>query len=296
MVEDILRPIYQEYASQTGTLGILMIEKREKSIITTDSFDVILLMIVKEAEHKMLIKHYSYQDKKAAMHIVTESQMKEWLLLGSNRKMIEWIYIGKILFDRNGYLNQIKAEMNDFPSSERKVKMGLEFAKLIRRYMDGKALFENGQYLDTYNHMLHSLQHLGRFSLIENGLHPEVTVWNQVKKIEPEVFKLYNELINSDEDLEKRLELLFLASDFLIHSRVEAGTSHLVETLRKKDIWTFNEMLTHPDLALYSIDLEVLFEYMIDKHLIQTVNVKAKGETIYHRCYQLAEKMAEAKK
>ena len=86
--------------------------------------------------------------------------------------------------------------------------MGLEFAKLIRSYVDGKALFENKQFLDAYNHVVHSLHHLARLAVIENGLHPELTVWHQVKQIEPEIYKLYEELVNSEETIEKRLELI----------------------------------------------------------------------------------------
>ena len=82
--------------------------------------------------------------------------------------------------------------------------------------MDGKAFFENQHYLDAYNHIVHSLHHLARLAVIENGFHPEITVWNRVtKKLEPEIFKPYDELVNSQETLEKRLELLFLASEFL---------------------------------------------------------------------------------
>lgn len=290
-VEDILRPIYQERASQVNTLGVLMIEKREKSIPFTDTFDIILLILVKEAEQSVLIKHYSYLEKKAAMHIVTESQLNEWLLLGSNRKIVEWIYSGRVLFDRNEFLQNLKAELKEFPFNGRKLKMGLEFAKLIRRYMDGKAFFENKQYLDAYNDILHSLHHLGRLSLIEKGFHPEVTVWKQVKQIEPDIFKLYNELVTSEEGLEKRLELLFLASDFLIHSRTEIGMSHLIEVLKTKDFWSFNEVLSHPELKLYSIDLEVLFACLIQKHLIEVVNIETKGKGLFHRNYKVAEKL-----
>ena len=183
MMKDILRPIYQERASQSNTLGVLMVEKRHKSSHTTDTFDVILLIIVKEAEQPVLIKHYTYNDKKAAMHIVTEEQLKEWLLLGTNRKIFEWLHNAKILFDRNEYIANLKTELREFPFNGRKIKMGLEFAKLIRRYVDGKALFENKQFLDAYNYVVHSLHHLARLAVIENGLHPELTVWQQVKQI-----------------------------------------------------------------------------------------------------------------
>jgi Nucleotidyltransferase-like/Helix-turn-helix domain len=291
-MEDILRPIYQERASQSNTLGVLMVEKRQKSGSTTDSFDVILLVIVKEAEQPLFIKHYSYDDKKAALHVIAEPLLQEWLLLGTNRKIFEWLHNAKILFDRNEYVANLKMELWEFPFNGRKLKMGLEFAKLIRRYVDGKALFECHLFLDAYNHVVHSLHHLARLAVIENGLHPELTVWHQVKQIEPEVFKLYEELVNSEETLEKRLELLFLASEFMIHSRTTIGAGHLLEVLSGKEYWSFSEIMNEKELTPYSVDMAVLLEYLIDKHLIEVVNVKTKGQGVFHRCYRIYKKIS----
>ncbi|HLO10982.1 MAG TPA: nucleotidyltransferase-like protein [Pseudoneobacillus sp.] len=291
-MEHILRPIYQERASHPNTLGVMMIEKGIKSKIQTDTFNSILLIILKDAEQPWFVKHYSYEDKKAAMHIVSESQLKEWILFGSNRKIFDWLLSGKVLFDRNEYMESLITELREFPFYGRKLKMGLEFAKLIRRYMDGKIFFENNQSLDAFNHVVHSLHHLARLAVIENGFHPEVTVWQQVRQIEPEIFKLYKELVNSTESLEKRLELLFLASEFLIHSRTVLGISHLIEVLSTRDYWSFQEMMEHEELSSYSVDLEVLLEYLIDKSFIQVVSMETKGHGVYHRYYQVKDKLS----
>ncbi|TDL30639.1 hypothetical protein E2R51_16745 [Jeotgalibacillus sp. S-D1] len=286
-MEDILRPIYQERASQPNTLGILIVQKKDRQSTLTDTFDTILLIVVKEAEAPVFMKHYTYEDSKAAMHIITEDQIKEWLLLGSNRKITEWLLTGRIVFDRNEYIENMRTELRDFPFYGRKIKMGVEFAKLIRRYMDGKAFFESRHFLDAYNHVVHSLHHLARLAVIENGFHPEVTVWNQVKQIEPEIFKLYEELVNSEETLEKRLELLFLASEFLIHSRIQVGSSHLIEILSEKSEWNFQELLAHEELSYYTVDLTVMIEFLIEKNLISTISVETKGKGIYHRYYSV---------
>ncbi|MBT2727642.1 nucleotidyltransferase-like protein [Neobacillus sp. C211] len=291
-MEDILRPIYQERASQLNTLGVLMVQKKQKLSHITDSFDEILLVLVKEADQPLFIKHYTYYDKKAAMHIITEAQLQEWILLGSNRKIFEWLHEAKIIFDRNEYVANLKTELREFPFNGRKIKMGLEFAKLIRRYVDGKALFEGHQFLDAYNYVVHSLHHLARLAILENGLHPELTVWNQVKQIEPEIFKLYEELVYSEETLEKRLELLFLASEFMIHSRTNIGTVHLLDILSRKEIWMFNEIMSEEELLPYSVDLGVLLEYLIDKHLIEVVNIETKGQGVFHRGYRLNKKLS----
>lgn len=286
-MEHILRPIYQERSGQANTLGVLIIEKKKNAGPITDTFDTVMLNIVKEAEQPIKIKHYCYENQKAALYIVTEAKVNDWLLLGTNRKVFEWLYSGKIVFDRNDFIHNLKVELREFPFYGRKIKMGIEFAKLIRRFMDGKAFFENHQYLDAYNHIVHSLHHLARLSVIENGFHPEVTVWQQVKQIEPEIFKLYEELITSDESIEKRLELLFLASEFLIHSRTQIGATHIINTLQEKEVWSFDEILIHPDLDVYSVDLGVLLEYLIEKNHIKVVKVETKGQGIYHRYYKV---------
>lgn len=289
-MEDILRPIYQERASQTNTLGVLIIDKKQNEMTVTDTFDTVMLIIVKEAEHPVFIKHYTYAEKKAALHIVTEQQLRNWILLGNNKRIFEWIYNGRVVFDRNEYIYQLKNELKEFPVNERKQKMALEFAKLIKRYMDGKAFFENKHYLDAYNDIVHSLHHLARLAVIENGFHPEVTVWSQVKQIEPEIYKLYVELVNSDEPIEKRLELLFLASEFLIHSRMRTSTSYILDVLKEKEAWTFNDLLEKEELLIYAVDLGMLLEYLIDKHLIEVVNVSTKSPGVYHRYYKVLEK------
>jgi hypothetical protein len=292
IMEDILRSIYQERASHPNTVGVVAVEKRHKALAATDTFDVILLIIVKENKEPVFVKHYSYQDKKAAMHIVTEKQINDWLLTGSNKKIFDWLYNGKIIFDRNEKIADLKHELKEFPFFGRKIKMGIEFAKLIRRYSDGKMLFDNFNYLDAYNYVVHSLHHLARLAVIENGFHPEVTVWHQVKQIEPEIYKLYEELICSEETIEKRLELLFLASEFLIHKRTKVGSQHLVEVMEGGEYWAFSDLMSHPELLPYSVDLEILVEYLIDKKIIEVVNVETKGQGIYHRYYKVAEKLS----
>ena len=287
-MEDILRPIYQERASLKSTLGILLIKKLENDRSNTDTFDYVLFVVVNESEVPVFQKHYSYKEKKVALHIVNEIQLKEWLLLGSNRKVVSWIQDGRVLFDRNEYLDHLKKQMNEFPFYGRNLKMGLEFSKLIRRYIDGKAFFENGQFLDAFNHVVHLLHHLARLEVMEKGFYPEVTVWNQVKHIEPEIFKLYKELIYSEETLEKRLELLFIASEFLIYSRANIGSQHILEVMgTKEEAWTISELMSHPELKYYAVDLSVLLEYLIEKHVIQTIKVDTKGQGVFHRYYKL---------
>lgn len=289
-MEDLLRPIYQERASQANTQGILMIEKKNPISPNTDKFDVILFMIVREQEIPLFVKHYEMQDKKAALYIATIEQLHEWISIGTNRRVIDWVINGKVLFDRNEFIHLLRGKLLDFPLEDRKLKIGIEFSKLIRRYLEGKDFFDSRHYLDAYNHIVHSLHHLARLAVIDHGFHPELTVWSQVKKIEPEIYKLYEELIAGDEPIDKRLELLFLASEFLIYSRTKTGAKHLLEAMvEKEDSWSYHELLHHSELSKYSVDLSVLVGYLVEKGYIEVEQVETKGKGVYHRKYKVVE-------
>lgn len=286
-MEQILRPIYQERASQPNTLGVILVEKREKVSQITDTFDSILLILVKDANQPVFTKHYTFNDKKAAMHLVTEKQLRKWLLLGTNRKIVDWIFYGRVMFDRNEFVQELKLELKDFPFYGRKIKMGIEFAKLIRRYLEAKVFFEQKNYMDAYNHIVDSLHHLARLAVFENGMHPEVTVWSQVKVIEPAIYKLYEELLSSDEPIDKRLELLILASEFLIHSRTKDGSQHILEVMSHKNHWMIQELHEQEELRNYSVNLEVFIEFLVEKGYIQVDQIETKSDKIYHRYYKV---------
>ena len=149
-MEQLLRPIYQERASQPNTLGIIIVEKREDVSPITDTFDTVLLIVTKENKVPVYTKHYTYENKKAAMHIITEKQLHKWLLVGTNKKLIDWILFGKIVFDRNEYISDLKQNLKDFPFYGRNIKMGIEFAKLIQQKLCHK---ESGKLELTGSHI-----------------------------------------------------------------------------------------------------------------------------------------------
>lgn len=293
-MEHILRPIYQERASQSDTLGVILVTKREETMSVTDTFDAVLLIVVKDADMPIFTKHYLHEDKKMAMHVITEELLNKRLNVGLDRRIVDWIFHGKVMFDRNEYLSDLRLKLQEFPFLGRKLKTGIQFSKLIRRYLEGKEFFNRGNYLDSYHHVVDSLHHLARLAVIENGLYPEVTVWSQVKKLEPSIYKLYEELVMSTESLEKRLELLFLAIEFLINSRTHDGAQHILETMLSKDVWTTQELHNHNELKYYSKDLEVFVEYLIDKGYIIAEAELSKSGLIYHRHYRVDKEFAAA--
>ena len=288
-MEQILRSIYQERASDPSTLGVLIIEKRDENDPDIDMFDAILLIITADESLPIYTKHYSTTTGIAAMHIISDKKLKKWLMLGTKRKVVDWLFSGIVIFDRNEYVDTLRKELKGTPMLGQELKMGIELSRLVRSCAEGKKFYEQENYLDAYHHVVTSLHHLARLAVIEKGLFPEVKVWGQVKKIDPAVFKLYEELVMSDEVLEKRLELLFLASEFFIYNRTATGAKHILNVMRTKDRWEIQELHENEELRLYSVELEVLISYLIKKDFIRVVEKRSKNNTVNHRLYSVSE-------
>ncbi|WP_096201649.1 nucleotidyltransferase-like protein [Bacillus sp. FJAT-45350] len=285
-MESLLRQLYQDKAGETDTLGILMVEREFLCESVTDRFDVILIVVKDIVEDPWFVKHYKYEDKKVAMHQVDRNTINCWGISGSNRRFIDWFFNGKILFDRNETVASMKDRVRQFPVGDRKKKIGIEFAKLVRRFEDSKSFYHSGNYLDAFNSIMHALHHQARLAVIESGFYPEVTVWKQVKHIEPETYKLYHELIVGNEPIEKRVELLLIANEFTIGTKMDLGCKHIIDIMKtKEESWSINELMSHYELKDYSVDLELLIEYLVQKNKIQTTLKETKAKGIYHRKY-----------
>jgi len=289
-MENFLRPIYQEHASNPNTLGILIIEKTQLDSPITDDFDTILLIIVTEYKQSWHVKHYEVSEQTAALHIVEESTLMEWIDTSGYRRAVEWIIHGNTVFDRNEYIAQLKEQLRDFPCDKRNLRKVIDFGKLVKSYSEAKSLYETGELKDSNSKILNSLHYLARLSVIERGYYPEVTVWNQVKNIDLEVYKLYEEFIESTEELDKRIELMLIAMDFIISNRAKLSVKHLLDIMKKKETpWSYAEIKSIPLVQSYTLDLSAILSYLVEKNIIKTVLEETKGVNVYQRKYMVNE-------
>ncbi|GAA0369932.1 nucleotidyltransferase-like protein [Bacillus horti] len=287
-MDNQLRSLYQERSRESDTLGILLIQKKEAMSPLTDGFDAILLVISQNIQEQWYVHHYRHEEQRTQVITVNKEELNTWLAAGSNRRAVEWILQGKILFDRNEYISSIKDRLEAFPFELRKKRLCIEFAHLIRRYQEGKDLYLAGHYLDAFNHILHALHHWARLAVIENGFHPELTLWRQVKSIDAEVYKLYDELVSGEESLEKKIDLLLIASEFSLASKTNLACTHLIEVMDKKVTpWEIQELLIETDLVEYSFDLSILLEHLIKKQIVKEVHIESQTGDFYLRAYQV---------
>lgn len=286
-MEDLVRSIYQKRACDSNTLGIIVVTKNQLDFPFTNFFDTLFLLVVKEQTEEFLVKQYKVGKENVCIYSIKMDDMIEAITFSKNKKVFDWIYYGKIIFDRDESLANLRIQFFEFPKNDRDLNMSIEYAKLIKRYKNGKALFDKEHFLDAYNSIIHSLHHLARLAVIEKGIHPEITVWKQVRNIDGQIFKLYEELVFSTEELSKRLELLFLASDFLIYSKIKICLKHFFNILSEQEFWSATELYNHKELKSYAIDLDTLLEYLIEKKVLHIEMELTKNEKIYKFLYKI---------
>lgn len=284
----LLRQLYQDRASEDDTFAILVIQKELSPLSILDGFDAIVLVIKNNPEVDWHVKHYQVDDMKVALHSLSQTTMHHSLIAGTHRRLVDWLFHGKVVFDRNEFLKGVKERIETFPPGDRMKKMTIQFTKMLRRFDEGKILFYNEQPFDAFSNMMHSLHHLARLAVINHGYYPEVTVWDQVRKIEPETYKLYRELLKSEESLEQRIELLILATEIAVRSKTEIGSEHFRSILADRgDSFTIAEMMEIPEVQDYRIDLELLVNFLIEKEFLVIDHHESKAQGIHHIRYRL---------
>lgn len=267
-------------------MGILIIEKTQYDSPITDDFDVILLIIVKDYHQTWYVKHYEVAKKTAAVHIVKEDILTEWIDTSGYRRAVEWVIYGKTVFDRNEYIKGLKEQLREFPVEKRNLRKAIVFGKLIKCYSEAKSLYETGEIKDAHSKILVSLHYLARLSVIEKGYYPEVTVWSQVKNIDLEVYKLYEVFIESNEEVGKRIELMIIAMDFVINNRAKTAATHLLDIMKEENTaWSYADIKNMPNVQPYTYDLSAVLSYLIEKNIISVILEGTKGEGVFQRKY-----------
>jgi hypothetical protein len=174
--------------------------------------------------------------------------------------------------DRDGFLNNLRERLLNWSPLIREQKLLSEFSRFVRAYLQAKQDIQDGQVLDAYSNVLSCLHYWAHIALVEEGMHPELTVWEQMRRVNPGIYKLFEELTTSSESLEKRVQLVLLACEFSILHKMESSCSLLIRLIEsREEAWTPAELSQHPDLAGLSIEMSVLLYKLVSRGCIREI-------------------------
>ncbi|MNY20460.1 hypothetical protein D3C86_1539390 [compost metagenome] len=240
----------------------------------TDGFDTLLLIVTNDLSLNNHTTNYIRDDSRIQERWTDPASVEQWIRHGVNRNILHWLLKGEILLDHNTYLEGLRHRILEFPGDLRDHKLLIEFSYFLRKYLQSKEYILDDHILDAYNNILEALHHWARIVIVEDGYHPEITVWRQIRAINPGVYKLYEELTMSKETLKQRVQLVLLACEFSVMSKMEHCCEAFIQILRESDQpLSSDELQRHSRLVEVKSELPLLLNKLVKKGLIKEVAV-----------------------
>jgi hypothetical protein len=271
-MESIKREFRNRFANDPSVRSVVAIRVGTPFSPLIDGLDILFLIVTDVPDPSTSIIHYIKEDKRIQERRIGGQALETAINEGTSRSLIPWILQGEILVDRDLYMETLRHKLLEFPFEMREQKLLIEFNLFLKSYMQSKQYVQEDLILDAYSCILDALHHWARIAIVEAGFHPEITVWSHVRKINPGIYKLYEELTSSSETMEQRVRLVLLACEFSVMSKMEKCCTMLLRILgSRKDGWTPEELHKHPQLAEIHSELGLLLTKMVSKSLIREV-------------------------
>lgn len=267
----------EQICQEEGVVSLLLVANPYSYPSLLDGMDRLALIVTNASVSDKDTEHWVWNDNRIRIKRVTPDKLESWIINSPNRNLIYWITQGDILFDKDGYLAKVRDRMMEWSPLIREQKLLSEFSRFVHAYQQAKQDLRDGQVLDAYSNVLACLHNWAHIALVEEGMHPELTVWEQMRRVNPGIYKLFEELTTSGETLEQRVQLVLLACEFTIQNKLESSCALLIRLIEsRKESWTPAELLYHPDLSGLSLELSVLLRKLVNRGCIRELAKPAK--------------------
>ncbi|UVI31341.1 nucleotidyltransferase-like protein [Paenibacillus spongiae] len=239
-----------------------------------DGLDLFFLVVSSNYNHSQTIEHVRMEDVHVQIRRVTPANLEHWVSGGETRSSVLWLVQGEILLDRDNYLLHFRQRMEALPKDMRGQKQLSEFGCFVQTYLQAKQDLQDGNLLDAYSNTINALHHWANIVLVEAGVYPDLALWRQMRRFDPGIYKLYEELTISTETLEQRVELVMLACEFSFMSKMKSCCEYLFSILSsREEPWSIMELQCHPLLADLNNNLSLLIRKLVKRGYVREVAV-----------------------
>jgi hypothetical protein len=145
----------------------------------------------------------------------------------------DFLYTGQIVLDRDGKLMEILHKAEEKKEWVFGWRVFAELTYLMEKFFLSRTFFAEGKKLDSYRNLVESLVNWARIAVYQHGAIPRRDIWAQVKEYDLGIERLYEEVIYSDETLDKRIELMQLVYQNQVHSQAKVLSAPLLGFIAK---------------------------------------------------------------
>ncbi|WP_313731786.1 nucleotidyltransferase-like protein [Cohnella nanjingensis] len=261
------------FGHDEALIGLMLIKNLYAYQTLIDGMDRLVLAVYDHLpDASAEAEHWMWEDTRIQVRRVTPERLDAAIVRGEQRGIIQWLVQGEVLFDKAGYLERTKRRLDEWPAEMKEQKLLCEYSRYLRTYLHAKQDLKDGQVMDAYTNILASLNYWAHIALIEDGMHPELTVWEQMRRVNPGIYKLYEELTASQETLEQRVHLVLLAVEFSVLTKMKSSCALLTRILAdRQQPWSVSELQRHSQLAGLSLDLSLMLQKLAMRGYIREV-------------------------
>lgn len=261
-----------EQSEETGAVGAIAYshpgERFHGSLI--QDFELLVLVVHNDDQLKSAVGHYRYGDLRYQMIYASRHELKSSIVTGNHNNLTECLIEGEIIWEEDSALSDLRQELSAFGTELREQKLLHEFTSFLRMYVEAKRHIQEGHVVDAYYNVLEALGNWARIVLVEQGIYPDHAVWTHVQNLDRALWKLYQELTVSSETLEQRVELVLLACEFSVMSKMSECSELLLRVLRsRKEPWSINELVHHPQLRFVREDLPLVIRKLVFRSIVK---------------------------
>lgn len=234
-------------------------------------FELLILVICKGLnEGTVTIEHCMNEDMHYQLLYIGRDDLRRWVVAGDNREIVQCFIHGEVIWDVEGELASLHTEITAFGEDMREQRKFKEFTKFLQMYLEAKRFAKEQDLMDAYYSVIQALKHYARIELIEQGFLPESSVWEQMRPLNSVVYKLFDELTDGKETLGQRIELVLLASDFFVVSKMTECCSPLLRILAsRKETWSIQELVQLPQLYHVRDELPMVLRNLVYRSLVK---------------------------
>ncbi|MDQ0196692.1 nucleotidyltransferase-like protein [Paenibacillus wynnii] len=235
-------------------------------------YDRLVLMLHNELEKERIIRHSIDGDLRTQTLHVDIQALERAVSAGDNNELVTSLLGGEIIWDPQGILENLRQTILQFDQPLKERVLFMEISRFLHMYVKSKRYIAAGCIMDAYNCVLIALYHWARIEVSEGGRFPEPAVWDQLKSQNTSVYKLYEELTISTETLEQRVELVLLACEFAIMSKMADCCTMLLTILgSRNEPWSVEELLIQPGLSHLEAELPIILRKLVSRSLIREI-------------------------
>lgn len=261
-----------EQSEETGAVGAIAYshpgERFHGSLV--QDFELLVLVVHNDDQLKSTVGHYRYGDLRYQMIYASRHELQSSVVTGNHNNLTQCLIEGEIIWEADSTLSDLREELSAFGTELREQKLLHEFTSFLRMYVEAKRHIQEGHVVDAYYNVLEALGNWARIVLIEQGIYPDHAVWTHVQNLDRALWKLYQELTVSSETLEQRVELVLLACEFSVMSKMSECSELLLRVLRsRKEPWSMNELVHHPQLRFVREDLPLVIRKLVFRSIVK---------------------------